>query len=166
MRLILIAIPLVFLAAPAWAQERSKRLDAVVECRKITDSGERLACYDKAVADLDSAEKSREVVVVDREQVTEARRSVFGLRLPRIKLFDRDGEPDLSEIETSVVSIDRNGNGRVVFTVTDGARWVQTDDRTVVGVRPGTRVTLKKAALGSFFAKFHGSISVRVQRVN
>lgn len=166
MRLILIAIPLVFLAAPAWAQERSKRLDAVVECRKITDSAERLACYDKAVADLDSAEKSREVVVVDREQVTEARRSVFGLRLPRIKLFDRDDEPDIDEIETSVVSIDRNGNGRVFFTVTDGARWVQTDDRTVVGVRPGTRVTLKKAALGSFFAKFHGSISVRVQRVN
>ena len=75
-------------------------------------------------------------------------------------------QPEIDEIETSIVSIDRNGNGRVVFTVTDGARWVQTDDRTVVSVRPGTRVTLKKAALGSFFAKFHGSISVRVQRVN
>ena len=116
--------------------------------------------------DYGFADSGATVVVVDREQVTEARRSVFGLRLPRIKLFDRDGEPDIDEIETSVVSIDRNGNGRVVFTVTDGARWVQTDDRTVVGVRPGTQVILKKGALGSFFAKFRGSISVRVQRVN
>lgn len=166
MRLTLIAFPLLVLAVPAWGQERSKRLDAVVECRKIADSGDRLACYDKAVSELDSAEKSREVVVVDREQVTEARRSVFGLKLPRIRLFEGDGQPDIDEIETDVVSIDRNGVGRVVFTVTDGARWVQTDDRTVVNVRPGTRVTLKRAALGSYFAKFRGSISVRVQRIN
>ncbi|MCW3846275.1 hypothetical protein OF829_03420 [Sphingomonas sp. LB-2] len=166
MRLVYSLLPLLVLATPALAQERSKRLDAVVECRKLTDSAERLACYDKAVADLDSAEKSREVVVVDKEQVREARRGLFGLSLPRIRLFDSSDEPDLDEVTSTVKSISTQGDGRVFFVLEDGARWVQTDNRTVVNVRPGTQVTLKRAAMGSFFAKFHGSISVRVKRVN
>ena len=61
MRLVLLALPFVLLASPALAQDRSKRLSAVVDCRKIADSGERLACYDKAVADLDIAEKTRRI---------------------------------------------------------------------------------------------------------
>ena len=166
MRLLFIALPLLVLATPALAQERSKRLSAVVDCRKIADSADRLACYDKAVADLDTAEKSNEVVVVDKDQVTEARRGLFGLHLPRIRLFDSSNVPDVDEVETSVTVITRNGNGQVSFTVEDGARWVQTDDRTVVNVRPGTRVTLKRGAMGSYFAKFQGSIAVRVKRVN
>lgn len=166
MRLLFIALPLLVLATPALAQERSKRLSAVVDCRKVADSTERLACYDKAVADLDTAEKSQEVVVVDKEQVTEARRSVFGLHLPRIRLFDNSNVPDVDEVESTIVTITKNGNGRVAFSVEDGARWVQTDDRTVVNVRAGTKVTLKRGAMGSYFAKFHGSIAVRVQRVN
>ena len=165
MRLILLALPCILLAAPAMAQERSSRLDAVVKCRTLADAAERLACYDKSVAELDTAAREREVVVVDRDQVQEARRSVFGLTLPRIRLFEGSGEPDLDEVEGVVASISEQG-GRVSFTLQDGARWVQTDDRTVVNVRPGTRVTLKKAALGSYFAKFHGSISIRVKRVN
>jgi len=166
MRLAFIALPLLVLATPALAQERSKRLAAVVDCRKVPDSAERLACYDKAVADLDTAEKSREVVVVDKDQVTEARRGLFGLSLPRIRLFDSSNEPDIDEVESTVTIITKNGNGQVSFTVEDGARWVQTDTRTVVNVRPGTKVTLKRGAMGSYFAKFHGAIAVRVRRVN
>jgi hypothetical protein len=159
-------LPALLIATPALAQERSKTLTAVVDCRKIADSAERLACYDKAVGELDVAEKDKKVVVVDREQVQEARRSVFGLSLPRIRLFAGGAEEEVNEIESTVKTIDRNGAGRVFFTLEDGARWVQTDDRTVVGVRPGTKVTLSRAAMGSFFAKFRGGIAVRVARVN
>ena len=166
MRVLLIALPFLILASPAMAQERSKRLAAVVDCRKIAESGERLACYDKAVADLDTAEKSRDVVVVDREQVTEARRSVFGLKLPKIRLFDGDGNDEVAALESTITSVGRNRDGKLSFTIEDGARWVQTDNHTVVGVKVGTRVTLTRGVLGSFFAKFHGSTSAKVQRVN
>ncbi|MCW3837141.1 hypothetical protein ACFQ1E_14825 [Sphingomonas canadensis] len=161
------ALPFLAVAVPAAAQDRSKRLDDVVNCRKITDAAARLACYDTAVAELDSAEKAREVVVVDREQVQEAKRSVFGLKLPKIRLFG-DGVPDadIDQIDTSVTVIARRGDGRVAFTVTDGARWVQTDDRALVGVKPGTAVTLTKGAMGSYFARFRGAIAIRVERVN
>jgi hypothetical protein len=166
MRVLLIALPLLVLAVPAAAQERSKRLDAVVDCRKIIDSTERLACYDKAVADLDTAEKSREVVVVDRAQVDEAQRSVFGLKLPKIRLFGGDGDNEVAAVESVVTSVGRNRDGKLVFTIEDGARWAQTDNHTIVGVRVGTKVTLTRGALGSFFAKFHGSTSAKVERIN
>lgn len=164
MRILLFAIPILLLTTPAMAQERSKRLDAVVDCRKIADPGERLNCYDKAVADLDTAEKSREVVVVDREQVTEARRSVFGLKLPKIRLFG--GGDEVDQVESVVTSVGRNRNGQLVFTIQDGARWEQTDNHNVIGVRVGTRVTLRRGALGTFFAKFQGSTSAKVARIN
>lgn len=166
MRVLLIALPFLVLATPALAQERSKRLAAVVDCRKIEDSAARLACYDAAVADLDTAEKSREVVVVDREQVNEARRSVFGLKLPKIKLFSGDGTDDVDSVQSTVTAVSRTRDGKLAFTIEDGARWVQTDSHTVIGVRVGTKVTLTRGALGSFFAKFEGSTSAKVQRVN
>jgi hypothetical protein len=165
MRLVLLALPFVLLASPALAQDRSKRLSAVVDCRKIADSGERLACYDKAVADLDTAEKTREVVVVDRDQVNEARRSVFGLKLPKIKLFGGDDD-EVAALESVITSVGRGRDGKLTFTIEDGARWVQTDNHTVVGVRVGTKVTLTRGVLGTFFAKFHGSTSAKVARVN
>lgn len=161
------ALPLLAIAAPAAAQDRSKRLDALVDCRAIQDPMERLACYDKEVAALDSAEKAKDVVVVDREQVQEAKRSVFGLKLPKLKLFGGgEADEDVGEIVTTVKSITKQSDGRVFFVVEDGARWRQTDDRAVVAVKPGTEVTLSKGALGSYFAKFKGRIGVKVERVN
>lgn len=167
MRIALLALPFLVIAAPAMAQDRAKHLERVVDCRKIADANERLACYDKTVAALDEAEAKKEIVVVDKEQVREARRSVFGLKLPRIRLFgDDDPANDIDEIETEVASITMQSDGRVFFTVTDGARWRQTDNRTVVAVKAGHKVTLKKGALGSYFAAFKGRIGIKVERVN
>jgi len=167
MHKILIAIPLLVLAFPAAAQDRSRHLAPLMDCRKIPDSADRLACFDKAAAELDTAEREQRVVVVDKEQVQQARRSIFGLKLPKIRLFGNgDDKDELSEVEMTLTSVTRQRDGTIAFTVDDGARWVQTDDKTVVGVKAGGKVTLKRGALGSFFARFHGSTSARVQRVN
>jgi hypothetical protein len=167
MRIALLALPFLLAAVPAAAQDRSKHLERVVDCRKLADAGERLACYDKAVAELDEAEAKKDVVVVDKEQIREARRSVFGFNLPKIKLFGGDdGVEDIDEIETEVTAFNIQRDGRAFFTVTDGGRWRQTDNRTLVGVKAGRKVTLKKGALGAYFARFHGTIGVKVERVN
>lgn len=163
---VLIALPLLLLALPAAAQDRSKHLEHVLDCRKVADSTERLACYDKSVADLDTAERQKDVMIVDKEQVREARRSVFGLKLPNIRLFGGGDKDELEEVESTVKSISYQSDGHVFFVIADGARWVQTDDRAVVGVKAGGAVTIRKGALGSFFAKFKGAVAVRVARVN
>ena len=56
-------------AAPSLPAERVKVLQAVVDCRKLTADAERLACFDRATAVLDEAEKTGAVVVVDQARV-------------------------------------------------------------------------------------------------
>jgi hypothetical protein len=159
------------LVAPgAFAADRDnappKIVSDVVRCRSVAESTARLACYDSAVAALEKAEASDQIVVMDRDQVRKTRRSLFGFSLPKIKLFgggDKHGE-DVDRIETSVVSVSHDGDRRLVFTTPEGATWHQIDDRPTFAVKRGTKVTIKTASFGSYFADFTGSVPVRVRR--
>ena len=82
------------------APGRAQLFQRLVDCRAIKETADRLACYDREVASLDAAERSKDVVIVDKEQVREAKRTIFGLALPRIKLFGGDDDADeVSQIE-------------------------------------------------------------------
>lgn len=155
----------------AAAQERGDRAQVLrdaVACRAIADKDARLACYDRTVSALDQAESSDQLVVLDKAQVQKTRRSLFGLSLPKIKIFGGESkdDPALDRLDTVVATTTRDADDRLVFTVEGGARWRQIDDRTSSRVRPGTKVTLKRASFGSYFADFAGSVPVRVIRVN
>lgn len=154
-------------SAPAIARDkdqtdkRAPLFEQVVQCRAITDQTQRLACYDQAVAALDQAEQAHNIVVMDKSQVHEARRSLFGFSLPKIHLFGGDDE-EVTKIDAVVASTTRDRDNRLIFTIDGGARWHQIDDRTVVGIKRGVKVTIKDAAFGSYFASFpHGAMRVR-----
>ncbi|PAX07189.1 hypothetical protein [Sphingomonas lenta] len=156
--------------AAAQSTERPALLSRLVDCRKLTADAERLRCYDAQVSALDEAERKREVVVVDRAQVREARRSLFGLTLPKIRLFgDRDDgpeEPEFAQIETTLKDAAQAG-GRWRFTLADGANWVQTDSEELARTpRPGQAIRIRKGALGSFLANVERQPAIRVKRVN
>ena len=155
-------------AAPKSAAERAKVLQQVVDCRKITDAGERLACYDRAVDKVVEAEKVGDLVTIDRAQRRAVRRQAFGLSLPALAVFGPGGKGEnLSEIATTITSVSRNATGRWVLTVEDGAVWTQTDDIELYpDPRPGTMVTIKEAALGSFFMTVNHGLAIRVHRQN
>jgi hypothetical protein len=149
---------------------RSDLLQKVVDCRAIADSTARLACYDTQVARLDEAEAKKEVVVVDQAEVKKARRGLFGLSLPDLGgLFGGggDGKEDegLSEIE-SVIKQSSFANNRWTITLEDGARWVQTELRSVREPKPGMKIRIKKAAMGSFMANINDRPAIRVARIN
>lgn len=161
------------LAIPASAADRKKPtpsplLKKLVDCRSITVPDERLTCYDREVASLDTAVTEDRVAVVDKEQVREARRSLFGLRLPSLRLFGGDNDSEeVTQVEGVITSVRRQPDGGIAFTLQDGAYWAQTDDRPVTDVvKAGTKVTLKKGALGSYFAAFERSVTVKVKRQN
>ncbi len=159
-------------AGPAMAQspgaKRAGVLEAAVACRAITGDRERLACYDRAVAALDKAEAADEVVVLDKSQVQETRRSLFGLSLPKIRIFggEKRGDTQLQTLDAVVASTTRDQDGRLIFTIADGARWHQIDDRPSSRVKRGTKVQFRRAAFGSYFAGFEGTTSIRVKREN
>lgn len=138
----------------------------VYDCRAITDSVQRLACYDRSVAALETAEAKREITIADKETVKKTRRGLFGFSLPRIGLFAGDDDAEeIKEIEAVVksVSVDRSGKYRIVME--DGAVWQQIDNTSLPRQpKPGQKVKIKVAALGSYFANVDGQRAIRMKR--
>lgn len=145
-------------------------ISKMFDCREIEDAEARLACFDREVARVYEAQASRELVIADREQIKETRRGLFGLRLPKIGLFsggDEGGEDDVGQITATLSGASRLRNGRYIYTLEDGARWLEIESSA--GSRrysAGDTIVIKKAALGSFKAKVNGRRAVRVRRLN
>lgn len=137
----------------------------VIACRAISDNAARLACFDAQAARFETAVQAGDVVAADRAQVREANRSLFGLSLPRIRIFGNDTE-EVEEVQGQIAALSQTQNGGTLVTLVDGARWAQSDNRPVIGVRVGQQVTIRRATLGTFFMRFANGGSVRARRVN
>lgn len=167
-------------AAGAMAAEspkaRATALQALVDCRAIADPGQRLTCYDAAAGGLEAAEAAGDVVVVDRAQVQEAQRAAFGFNF-RMPAFltggGGGGDSDaakrgtvLDTLETTATEA-RQVNGKWYIVLADGAIWRQTDNEPVNRApKPGSKVTIKRASLGSYFLSVDGQRSIRAKRDN
>jgi len=168
--LIGIAILGIVAAVPASAQKMPKTatpklFEDVVHCRSIQDSAQRLACYDGAVAALDTAQKSNELYVADKAAMKEARKGLFGFSLPNLKLFGDESLGDLDKLETTIAGISSGQRGYII-TLPDGARWAQTDKRYMDKPKVGAKIKIEKALLGSYMASINGHTGFRVERIN
>ncbi len=141
-------------------------LDRLTACRGIGDAVARLACFDREVAALDAAEDAGDVVVVNREDIRQARRAVFGFSLPSFTLLDRGASPDapIDRIESTVRSGTRVGDGDWLITLEDGSVWRQIDDQNLNYARGGQPVLVRRGAVGSYFLSVDGARSMRVRR--
>lgn len=153
---------------PKPAQERPEAFEALVKCRAIADEKARLQCFDQASAALQQAAERRDLVVIDRKQIRETRRTLFGLDIPRLKIFgggrDED-EEEVRSIESTVAMAYPNDNGQWVVKLEDGSTWVQTDHNTIaITPRKGTKVKIVKAALGSYMMRIGNEPGMRARR--
>lgn len=145
---------------------RAGVLQAVADCRKLTDDKARLACFDKAVETLDQAESKGQVLVIDREQAKIVRRQAFGLTLPAFTLFNKGMKEDQVDRVTIELAEAYRADGRHwTFVSTDGVVWVQNDDEPLSDdPHKGSQVAIRKAALGSYFCNVDGQRAVRCER--
>jgi hypothetical protein len=162
------------LSSPAFADSKDKLqnsrppiFEALVNCRTISDSTDRLACYDAKVAAMDEAEKKDELVLADKESMQEARRGLFGFSLPKLKLFGNDSDETETEIVAKIGSAYQNNTGKWTIILEDGARWVQIDDK-ILNREPGAgmEIKIREAAMGSYFGNIAGQRALRMKRVN
>lgn len=170
-----LAVAAALAASAAVAQkvpQGSPFINDVTGCQAITDPAQRLACFDASVAKLKTATEQREVVVVDREQVRKTRRSLFGFSFPDLpKIFgggdgdDEADEPEFKQLESTIVKVGSQGNGKWIMVLPDGAAWQYTEVNRNVEPEAGDKILIKKAALGSFMANIDGQRAVRVQRI-
>ena len=148
-------------------QQRPEAFETLLRCRAIAEDGARLRCFDEAAVALQAAAERRDLVVVDRAQVRESRRRLFGIRLPRLPVFGGGGdeEDEVDQVEGVVASASQNGNGQWIIRLQDGALWVQTDNNPLAGwPRPGHPVVINRAALGSYMMRVKGQPGIRVRR--
>lgn len=159
-------------AALAEADGAGERvLRSFAQCRAIADAGTRLDCFDKAAGALEQAVKAKDVRIVDRNDATKVRRSLFGFALPRVNLFGGgDGaadarEPEFTEINTTIAAARAVGHDRVEIRLADetGAVW-QTTDPLPFTPKAGTKIRIRKGTLGSYFMNIGGR-SVRGMRL-
>ncbi|WP_310476379.1 hypothetical protein [Sandarakinorhabdus sp.] len=176
------ALSALMIAAPVLAADKPKNappavVQKLLDCRALTDAAARLACLDAGVSALASAVESRDVLVADKEEVKKARRGLFGLALPTFNLFGADkdevaeGEKKdergaLTEIEAIITAARPSRTAGWRFVLDDGSTWLQTDS---LGFRhdpkPGMKIRIRRAAMGSYLANVEGQTAVRVKRI-
>lgn len=174
---ILIVGGLLSLGAPllAAAPEGQGGLRPLLDCRRVADATERLACFDKESAILDDASARNELTVLDKEAVRKTRRSLFGFGLPRLPFLsdskdgpgkDAENEEGDGKLTATIASARSLGYGKWAFDLDDGAHWVTTEAVVQTDPAKGASVVIRRGALGAYFASFAGSRQVRVKRVN
>ena len=168
-----LAIGALALAGPASSKTQPlanapppKIFQDVVQCRAITDSAQRLACFDRSVGALATAQQNKDLYVADKDAMREARRGLFGFNLPKMRIFgDDDMEKDVNSIESTIAGFSEGQKG-YIFTLKDGARWKQTDSAYMDKPKLGAPIRIRRAALGSFFGTIAGRPGFRIERVN
>jgi len=159
------AVPLSAQVGPG--TEDSDYLDGLKACQVIADNSERLACFDAAVGNIVTASDEGELQVVDREDVRQTRRSLFGFNLPNLRIFGSDEEEDEDELFTTTIESVRYLSGRKArFTTAEGAVWeMKNIPRRLRRIEPGDTAEFKPAALGFFFVRINGQLGVKGRRV-
>lgn len=167
------------LATPTLAQPGAghreagpRPFEALIHCRSLSDPGARLACFDSAAAALEQAAARRDVVVVDRAQVRESRRRLFGLALPSLPIFggggrgQDSGDDEVSTLEGVIASANTNSFGQWSVRLRDeGGLWVQVDHNTLaLDPRAGQAVVIRRGTLGSYIMRIGNQPGIRVRR--
>ncbi|MEQ1496495.1 MAG: hypothetical protein ABL912_12145 [Novosphingobium sp.] len=160
----LCAAPLLGKEKPPEPTVQPAVFQALLDCQAIADPAGRLACFDRTSTALAAAATSKSILVVDRATVDKTKRSLFGVAMPKAKLFGENDSEEIEQIETTITSTYFARDGMTVFVLADGARWKQTEGRNTFA-KPGQPIIIKKGALGSFIAKINGQIGVRVIRL-
>jgi len=157
-------------AAPAkdMAQPLPPEFSRLMACRSIADSTQRLACYDREISVVGSANARGDIVVVNREEIRKTRRSLFGLALPDLGVFGGGDLPgDSDRLETTIKYAKQGPNGKWVFVLAEGGQWVQLDSKDfIVDPAPGQPVRVKRGAMGSYMMNVNNQTGVSVHRVN
>lgn len=164
--MVLAAMLLAVAAAP---EPMPKAMKALADCRAIADNAARLACYDAAAAGVGDAIAKKDVVVLGRDEITRARRGIFGFALPQLSFLKgtegkESARDEVEEIDTELQAARESGFGLWQLTMADGALWTTTEPFAGRSPRAGSKVHIKRGALGSYFLKVDGGRAVKARR--
>jgi len=169
-----VAVPLILFACaaaiPAAAKDKAPaarpvQIQELYACRDIADPAARLACFDREVGELSSADTAREITFTDRETAKKARRGLFGFSFPKLGGIFGGDEDEVKEIETTIRSASIDRSGKYTLVMEDDAVWVQIDSTQLARLpKSGQKVKIRVASMGSYFATIEGGRGIRMKR--
>ena len=140
-------------------------MQALLNCRAITDPTVRLACFDRETSSIAQALQKKDLVVIDQERATQAKRDLFGFSVPSFAGLLGGGP--LSQIEGTVAGVGQNSDGGLTVKLSDGSVWTQTDDAPVaLPPRGGDKVVISRGTLGSYFMNVGHQPGFKVKRIS
>ncbi len=118
---------------------------------------------------MEAAFANEDLYITDRNQVREARRSLFGLPMPNIgKLFGGSGEDEEKEqfaaIHSTIERAENLGYGKMLLTLTDGAIW-QTTEPDQFPPRKGQSIEIRRGIAGGYIMRVGKGPDLRVKRI-
>lgn len=143
-------------------------LAALKTCREVTDPTERLACYDAKTGAIIAATEAGDVRIVDREDLRQTRRQLFGFTLPEIGILKGDDQnKEASELFQTTITSARQLNSKTWrFTTAEGAVWeINNAPGRMAPIKGGEAIEFKKASLGFFFIRINGQMGIKGKRV-
>jgi hypothetical protein len=157
-------------ASAAKTNDRPELFRKLIDCRAISDSAQRLACYDTQVGALDVAEKKRDLVVVDRAQMRETRKSLFGFALPNFGIFGGKADKeiqaeDVSEIDATLASARAIAGGNWSMVLANGAGTWETMNPLDFPPKSGDKVHIKKGLMAGYLGSIGYNRGVKFRRV-
>ena len=128
-------------------------------CVSLRKDAERLACYDRAVAHIESgaatgAELTPENMFGGSTAIT-----------PPPGHQNQTEREELQQITGKVVSVSRTVNGLVELRLDNDQVWRQHDSGTTLTIETGDSVTISRASLGTFRLTDKRGRSSRFKRV-
>ena len=162
---------LLLIGSPAFAQagkdKQSPQVSQLANCRAIVDQAQRLACFDRASAEFVDAVARGEISIVNRGEVAEARRSLFGFNLPNIPFLGKgDNDDPPRELTSTLVSIRMYAPERYRFVIKEGnAVWETTETLYLGKAKPGSKVTIRRGPMGGHAVQVENSQWARARRI-
>ena len=157
-------------AVPAVAKDKAPpplptQIQELYACRDIGDAAARLACFDREVGELSAAAQAKEITFTDRETAKKTRRGLFGFSFPKLGGIFGGDEDEIREVETTIRSASIDRSGKYTLVMEDDAVWVQIDTTKLPRQpKPGQKVKIKTATMGSYFATIDGGRTIRMKR--
>lgn len=165
---------LLLLPSPLLAQTEVRSREPALlmqlrQCQGLQNDTERLDCFDRGMASLNEAQQAGDLAIIDRSQIQQTKRQLFGFESPDIsRLFgdnQRAAADEINQIETTLISAHQDHNGRWLLVLADGSSWRQTDNsRKQVRNIEGSPVAIHRASLGSYLMNVGRTRGLRVQR--
>lgn len=140
-------------------------LESLRNCAEMIENDMRLACYDAAIAKLLVQQEAGEIRLVDKEDIAETRRSLFGFSLPKLGVFGSGDDTESNVLKSKIVSVRRLGSDKWLISITEGSVWQVSNAPRRFKPEVGDPIELEKAAMSSYWVRLDGALGVKGRRV-